>query len=242
LRRFLNPWTIVLLLLMAYFSFRDNAFSSPGEWFISIVIMLPGIVIGLSFHEYAHAVTAWKLGDDTPKIQGRVTINPAAHIDAIGMIALIFVRFGWGKPVQINPGNFKNPRRDDLIVSVAGVIMNFIVALIFTFVLKFYVAAAGYSYISAGMGGTVWLMIFYVIYINLILMIFNLLPIPPLDGFNIITEIFNLKRTDFYYKIYDKGFIILMVLILLNFTGRILTPAVNFFLGLLSNITPLPFY
>jgi len=238
LRSFFNPWTIGLLVIMAFFSLRSGTFDHPIDWLMSIVMMLPGIVIGLSFHEYSHALVAYKLGDDTPKLQGRVTINPAAHMDPLGLIALIFVHFGWGKPVQINPGNFKKPRRDELLVSLSGVTMNLFIAVVFTFVLKFYVMSTGYSSVSAGMGGTVWMIIFYIIYINLILMVFNLLPIPPLDGFNIITEVFGLKRTDFYYKIYDKGFIILMILIVFDFTGRIMTPCIMFFLRLLSNITP----
>lgn len=221
---------------MAYSSLRSGAFSSPGEWLMSLIFMLPGIIIALSFHEFSHAVVAYKLGDPTPKEQGRVTINPAAHIDAIGFIALIFVRFGWGKPVEINPANFKHPRRDELLVSLAGVVMNFILAVVFTLVLRFYVAGTGAGMYSANMGGSVYEIIFYIVYINLVLMIFNLLPIPPLDGFNIITEIFNLKKYNWWYSVYDKGFLILMVLILFNFTDRIMSPCISFFLSLLSGL------
>ena len=92
-------------------------------------MMLPGIIIGLAFHEFAHAAVAFKLGDPTPKMQGRVTINPLAHIDPVGLAALLFAGFGWGVPVQINPSNFKKRRRDELLVSLAGVTMNLVIAI-----------------------------------------------------------------------------------------------------------------
>lgn len=226
--------TILLLCFMAYSSFRSGQFSNPKEWLMGELLMLPGILIALSFHEFGHAFVADRLGDDTPRSQGRVSINPAAHIDLIGFIALLFVGFGWGKPVEIDPRNFKKPRRDELLVSVAGVLMNLILAVIFTLVLRFYVDGTGAGFSSGGMYGSIYTMIFYIIYINLILMIFNLLPIPPLDGFNILTEIFDLKRYSWWYTVYDKGFIILMILILFDFTDRILSPCISFFLNLLS--------
>lgn len=232
-RRF-TPWTLAIIGVMAYFTIRGGALENPLEWFMFKLYLLPGIVIGLAFHEFAHAFVADKLGDDTPRLQGRVTINPIAHVDPLGMIALFFVGFGWGKPVQINPRNFKKRRRDELLVSLAGVTTNLILAIIFTFVLKIIVSTMNIQ--GDGFGSVLYEVVFYIVYINLVLMIFNLLPIPPLDGFNVLTEIFNLKKYDWWYKVYDKGFIILIILIILNFTGRILTPTINFFLDLLSNI------
>lgn len=224
----------MLLAVMVFMSVRNNVYASPMEWVMSKVYILPGIVIGLAFHEFAHAWVANKLGDDTPRLQGRVTLNPVSHIDPIGMIALIFVGFGWGVPVEINPRNFKKPRRDELLVSLAGVTMNLILAILFTVILKIYITAVGTA--VGGMYSTINDIIFYVIYINLVLMVFNLLPIPPLDGFNILTEIFNLKKYDWWYAIYDKGFIILMIFIVFGFTSRILTPTIKFLWGILSQI------
>jgi Zn-dependent protease len=233
-KRFINPYTLMLLAVMVFMSVRNNVYASPMEWVMSKVYILPGIVIGLAFHEFAHAWVANKLGDDTPRLQGRVTLNPVSHIDPIGMIALIFVGFGWGVPVEINPRNFKKPRRDELLVSLAGVTMNLILAILFTVILKIYITAVGTA--VGGMYSTINDIIFYVIYINLVLMVFNLLPIPPLDGFNILTEIFNLKKYDWWYAIYDKGFIILMIFIVFGFTSRILTPTIKFLWGILSQI------
>ncbi|MGI6257974.1 MAG: site-2 protease family protein [Anaerovoracaceae bacterium] len=234
MKRFINPYTLMLLAVMVFMSVRNNVYASPMEWVMSKVYILPGIVIGLAFHEFAHAWVANKLGDDTPRLQGRVTLNPVSHIDPIGMIALIFVGFGWGVPVEINPRNFKKPRRDELLVSLAGVTMNLILAILFTVILKIYITAVGTA--VGGMYSTINDIIFYVIYINLVLMVFNLLPIPPLDGFNILTEIFNLKKYDWWYAIYDKGFIILMIFIVFGFTSRILTPTIKFLWGILSQI------
>jgi Zn-dependent protease len=236
MQRMINPWTIGLLVLLGYFAIRNGVLDDPATWLMNIVTMLPGIVIGLSFHEYAHALVAYKLGDDTPKLQGRVTINPLAHIDPIGFLAILLIRFGWGKPVEIYPGNFKNRRRDSILVSLAGVMMNLFIAIFFTLALKLLLAVVGIDFFIAGMGNSIFMMIYYVIFINLMLMVFNLLPVPPLDGFSIVTEVFNLRKSEFYYWVSNKGFLILMVLIIFNITGLILTPAINFLMGIVDSV------
>ncbi|MCI9596827.1 MAG: site-2 protease family protein [Firmicutes bacterium] len=205
------------------------------EWFMETILIIPGVVIGLAFHEFAHGWTAYKLGDPTPKFQGRVTINPMAHIDPIGFVALLLAGFGWGVPVEINPNNFKNRRRDELIVSLAGVVMNLILAIVFAFIMKAVVLIGGPAFIMGGLGGALWQILLYVIQINLVLMIFNLIPVPPLDGFSVVTEIFNIKHTQLYYTIYNNGFFILMALILFDITDMILTPGVQFFMNLIGN-------
>ena len=114
---------IIIIVLLAGSSLRSGM-ADPKQWLMEKLLLLPGIIIGLSLHEFGHAVVAYKLGDNTPKLQGRVTINPMAHIDWMGLAALFFCGFGWGQPVQINPYNFKHRRRDELFVSLAGVVMN----------------------------------------------------------------------------------------------------------------------
>jgi Zn-dependent protease len=223
------------ILLMAFQAMRSGQYSNPMQWLMSIIILLPGIIIGLSFHEFAHAKVATMCGDPTPKMQGRVTINPAAHVDPIGLLALIFVRFGWGKPVMINPSNFRKPRRDELFVSVAGVAMNFIVATVFMGILRL-LYEFQLEFMISDLGRILNEVLIQVVIINIVLMIFNLLPIPPLDGFNILTQIFNLRNTEFYYRVYDKGFLILIILILFNITGRVLTPLVYYVFNFLYGI------
>jgi Zn-dependent protease len=236
MQRMINPWTIGLIAILGYFAIRDGAMNDPMAWLMNIVIMLPGIVIGLSFHEYAHALVAYKLGDDTPKLQGRVTINPLAHIDPIGFLAILLIRFGWGKPVEIYPGNFKNRRRDSILVSLAGVMMNLFIAIFFTLVLKLMVTVIDFNFFITGMGNSIFMMVYYIIFINLMLMVFNLLPVPPLDGFSILTEVFDLRKSEFYYWISNRGFLILMVLIVFNITGLVLTPAIGFFMELVDAV------
>lgn len=230
-----NPLAVAFLLFMAYQAVTRGQMNDPISWIMEKVIILPAILIGLSFHEFAHAYAAVRLGDPTPKFQKRVTLNPIAHIDIFGFLALIFIGFGWGKPVEINPNNFKNIRRDSLIVDVAGVTVNLILSIIFAGVLRLLVVYQ-YDFLSTSLGSLVTQMIFAIITINIVLMIFNLLPIPPLDGFGILTEIFNLREKEFYYQIYDKGFVILLLLLIFNITGLVLVPAVEFVYSLVMGI------
>ncbi|MFV0518013.1 MAG: site-2 protease family protein [Aminipila sp.] len=236
MRRFFNPTFFVLILIMAGMAFLNGRFSNPIDWLMSMLMSLPAIIIGLSFHEFGHAIAAYKLGDMTPKYQGRVTLNPGAHVDPFGFLCLMIAGFGWGVPVEINPRNFKNPRRDELIVSVAGVVMNLLVAIVAAGVLRLFFEFGTSFMIGTYMGSVVQQIIRNIIVINLVLMVFNLLPIPPLDGFGIITELFNLRNKQFYYMIYDKGFLILMVLMILNVTSMIIFPMVDLFYSIIMNI------
>lgn len=228
-------YLFLFVAFMAYQALKNHQSSNPLDWIMELILQLPGIIIGLSFHEYAHAQVASWLGDPTPRLQGRTTINPAAHIDPFGFLALIFIRFGWGKPVMIDPRHFRKPRRDELLVAIAGVTMNFILAIAFFGIIRvFYELWPTFS--ANSMGSIVIDLLFQIVIINLVLMVFNLLPIPPLDGFNIITQVFNLRRTRFYQEIYDKGFLILMAFILLNLTEIVLTPAISFLFNTLFQI------
>lgn len=236
--RRLNPMTIGLLAIMAYFVMTSGNLGSPSLYILNKALLLPGILVGLSFHEFAHAWVSDKLGDPTPKLQGRLSVSPAAHIDPIGFIAIIFIGFGWGKAVQIDPSYYKNKKQGQILVSLAGVTMNLVIAIVFTIIFKLLLDFGGMRLTSLGFDQYIMKIVFYTIYINIILMIFNLLPIPPLDGFGIVTELFDLRKYDFYYKIYNNGFLILMILILFNFTDRVLTPLVNIAMNILSIITP----
>ena len=149
-----------------------------------MLLALPGIIIGLSLHEFAHAYVSYKLGDVTPMVQGRVTISPFAHIDPIGFLLLMLFGFGYGKPVEINPNNYKNPRRDEIFVALAGVITNFFVAVLFAFV---YFLLARFNVIS--LYSTISTILINIIFINVHLMVFNLLPIPPLDGYKVVRNL-----------------------------------------------------
>ena len=201
------------------------------SYVLSKILTLPGIIIGLCFHEFAHAWMSNKLGDPTPARQGRLTINPMAHIDWIGFVCLILCGFGWGKPVMIDPYYYKHRRRDELLVALAGVVMNLIIAVALSFPTKALFA------LYQAKGSTLLEMAFYILYyavsINLCLMVFNLIPVPPLDGWNIVSQIFHLEKYDWYYKVYQYGSWILIALILFRVTDIVLLPAVNFMMNIL---------
>lgn len=210
--------------------------SSITSYILGRLLILPGIIIGLSFHEFAHAKASHMLGDPTPALQGRVSLNPAAHIDPIGFILLLLIGFGWGKPVMIDPRYYKHRRRDELIVALAGVTMNLVIAIAGAGILRLAYEAAGVSLFSSSVGN-IFLSVFQgLISINLVLMFFNLIPLPPLDGFGIATQIFRLDRKPWYLKFYQLGPMFLMFIILFNVTDYILSPAVSWTYSLIMGI------
>lgn len=197
------------------------------------ILTLPGIILGLSMHEFAHAWMSNKLGDPTPKRQGRLTINPLAHIDWVGFAALLLVGFGWGRPVEIDPRYYKHTRRDEFLVAIAGVTMNLILAVLLSFPTRA-LESAYYTTGGSVLIENLYYIFMYAVMINLVLMIFNLIPCPPLDGWNIITQIFKLDRHEWWYKVYQYGTWILLALIVLNVTDMIITPAVSSLMRLLK--------
>lgn len=211
-----------------------NLMTFSIDTIITKLLTLPGIILGLSFHEFAHAWTSDKLGDPTPRRQGRVTLNPLAHIDWLGFAALLFLGFGWGKPVQINPSYYKNRRRDEFLVGIAGVTMNLILAVLISVPVRLLSKSIG------ALGGSVimqdiFYILLYAVMINLVLMVFNLIPCPPLDGFGLVTQIFKLDRYDWWQSLYQKGSWILIILLVTNVVDAILNPAVSFLMRLLVN-------
>lgn len=171
------------------------------------------LLAALSVHEWAHAYVADKLGDPTARMQGRVTLNPVAHIDPIGTVALPlimiffplgFFLFGWGKPVPVDPRNLRHPRRDDILISMAGPASN----------LALLIGGAILFGILQRVSGTTAFepLFFYFFLINSILIVFNLIPIPPLDGSHVLRHAINM-RDETYYRIAQYGFIIIIVLI-----------------------------
>lgn len=229
------PLAVLLLIYLAVQSFFSGQSHDPMDWIMSKLIILPAILIGISFHEFAHALAAHRLGDPTPERQGRVTINPVAHVDPFGLLALFFIGFGWGKPVMVDERNFKHRRRDSIIVDLAGVVTNFILAIIFAGIFKLLILYQ-YNFLNTSLGSIVVDMILAIISINIVLMIFNLLPVPPLDGFGILTEIFNWKTKEWYYQVYNSGFIILLVLMIFNITDIVLGRGVSYIYSFIMNI------
>lgn len=201
---------------------------------IDKLLLLPGLLIGLSAHEFAHAYTAYKLGDDSQRFQGRLTLNPMKHLDPIGFVLLMLMGFGWAKPVMVNSRKFKNLRRDDTLVSVAGPLANLLLAIIFTIfagIAVLVIAKVGYNQTAE----IIMEIINRGIMINLVLMVFNLIPIPPLDGHHILGNIVGAPLWNIYYKYADYWRYVLIALILLRGTSYIISPVVGSLYGFLIN-------
>ncbi len=247
------------------FDYISSYLSNPLQMLLVLAIALPGRLLAISVHEAAHAWVADKCGDPTARMLGRVTLNPLKHLDLFGTLMMVFVGFGWAKPVPVNPRNFRNYRRDDILVSVAGVTTNFIMffvscILLYAFVgvalaraasgavsgmsVETYAGAAAlisdsyYLYISevlryaismsdylitpvfGQMAGYAYEMLMYFVLTNLVLGVFNLIPVPPLDGYHVVNDLL-LKRSVFASPRATQ--IATLVLFGLMFTGVIST-------------------
>lgn len=242
-RRFLTPLNLAIIGFLLIMALKgDFTFKNIMGWLARTALILPGIFIGIGFHEFGHAYSSYKLGDITPKIKNRVTLNPFAHIDLPGFIALIFIGFGWGKPVIINPANYKNPRLGELIVSLSGVASNFIVAVAFSLFFRIFSGATGITVASPGIAGYFAQIVFYIIYINVVLIAFNIMPIPPLDGFNALTNIFDLRKYDWYPKVHRMGMFIILIALLVGLIEYVLVPFSAAMMKLMSMIGNFPIF
>ncbi|OGC90290.1 MAG: hypothetical protein A2W25_05970 [candidate division Zixibacteria bacterium RBG_16_53_22] len=195
------------------------------------IYFLPPFLLSISFHESAHAYVAYRFGDPTARDLGRVTLNPLPHINIPGLIAIMLSPFGWAKPVPVNPYNLRNPIRDNLWISLAGPASNLILAAIFGAIFQL-----THSLFPPSAGGLYAVtFIQNCVVLNLMLMTFNLIPIPPLDGFHILE---GLVSTETYIKLqglYKFGPLLLLALVLLggNILGAIISPVIRIIGGFL---------
>ena len=181
---------------------------------LTMILSIPGIMIAFTFHEYAHALVADKLGDKMPRSQGRLTLNPFAHIDPIGFLLILVIGFGWTKPVETNPRAYKHFYKDDLKVSLAGLFANIIVALAFSIVLGLFIKIANAGFINNDkLIAILYRIIFNTIQMNIIIFLLNLLPLPGLDGFHLFRDLFPAKFFKVQDKIYKYQMVILIIFI-----------------------------
>jgi Zn-dependent protease len=195
---------------------------SPFAFIIAII----GLVLAVTIHEFSHAFVADKLGDPTPRLMGRVTLNPFAHLDPLGSLAILLVGFGWGKPVPFDPFNLQNPRRDAALISLAGPLSNIIFASLLAIIIR--IIPSPFSLLIPT----------YIIQVNLMLAFFNLIPIHPLDGFKIVGGLLPDKYTDSWEELSKYGMIFLLALLIVPAFNNILihlwlSPLISFFMNLL---------
>lgn len=210
-----------------------NIFSKEG--LISFLYTLPALLFCLSVHEFAHAYTAYKLGDRTQKAMGRLTLNPFSHIDIAGFICIALFGFGWGKPVMIDDRNFKNKAAGNALTAFAGPCSNIIMAILFTIILKILlITGVILPTINSVAGSIILNMLILTIQFNVVFAIFNLIPIPPFDGSRILYFFLPAKGREYMYKIEQYSFIIVLVILVTGIGSKLVSPIVNFVLGLLS--------
>ncbi len=185
-----------------------------------ILYSVPALLIAISMHEYAHAYVSYKLGDDTAKNMGRMSVNPFVHLDLFGTICLVLLGFGWAKPVGINPDKFKNRKKGMLLSAIAGPVMNLLIAVIAVFI---YLLLIKIFYSSTSDTFNIFLNIIYYIFIyNVYLCIFNLLPLPPLDGSKVLAA-FLPERLEYKFYQYERQmYFILLILIITQVVVKIM--------------------
>lgn len=203
-----------------------------------ILLTLPGLILALTVHEYSHARASDRLGDPTPERQGRLTLNPLAHMDIMGTICLLFGGFGWGKPVEIDPSYYRNPAKDSAIVAAAGPISNFILAFILFIVMALmerFCTTINYAI------SLIYTIVYLAAYMNLGLGLFNLLPLPPLDGSKILRYFLKGKALEFMYTLERYSTIIIIVLFISELPSMILGPLVNWVSTAMTSLISLIF-
>lgn len=210
-----------------------DIFSKEG--LITFLYTLPALVLSLSIHEYAHAWVAYKLGDISQKIRGRLTLNPLAHIDPIGFIAIMLIGVGWGKPVTVDDRNFKDSRKGMMLTSLAGPASNLLLAILVTIILKLLmVFGVLNTMVNSNVGGIILNMLLYVIQFNIVFGIFNLIPLPPLDGSKVLAYFLPQRARGFMYTLERYSFIIILIIYFTNLTSYIITPGYNLILKLIN--------
>ncbi|MCF7741149.1 MAG: site-2 protease family protein [Candidatus Marinimicrobia bacterium] len=207
----------------------------------TIVLLVPPILLALSFHEYMHGWVANKLGDPTAERNGRLTMNPLAHLDPFGTLMIFLVHFGWAKPVPVNPINFENPKQDLTFVSIAGPLANMFLALLSGILLRI-VGSGLFNFLPINFLRPFYQMIVLSLQINIALAFFNLLPLPPLDGSKILFGLLPDEYDHIAVWLRQYGGFILMGLILFGYLtnvsiiGGFLRPFINFFSRLFGGI------
>ena len=205
------------------------------EYLQRIILLVPPVLLALTVHEWAHAITADRLGDPTARMMGRVSLNPLRHLDPLGTV-ILFVSgmFGWAKPVPVTPANFREPSKAMLRVSLAGPLANLILAGLSALVYRLFLMDPALVMSMPGLFGPLYLMVKLSIIINVSLALFNMIPVPPLDGSKVLLHLLPYRKAVGFARLEPYGFIILMLLIFTGMVDRIVSPLVFLTVGLLT--------
>lgn len=220
----------ILYIIIAIFTVSTivQYIQNPME-LLALLLTLPGVIVAITFHEFAHAFVADKLGDDTPRRQGRLNLNPLLHIDPVGFFMLIFAHFGWGKPVEINPANFNRKRSmsaQEALVALAGPVMNLIIAIVLTIIL-FAITTFTPTFILSTTGMLIGLTLQMAISVNIGLGVFNLIPLPPLDGSKILMHFLPYNAKTWFENNVQIFYIVFIGLWVTNLISYIISPVIN---------------
>ena len=219
-----------LLIILAIWSLT----SMGVQGWISILITLPAVIVAITFHEFAHAWTADKFGDTTPRAQGRLNLNPMSHLDFFGFVLMMFTHIGWGKPVQINPNNFNSNKSRafcETMVSLAGPLTNYILA-IFGTVIYYAIYTFAKGFVFTNLGAILVSFLQVLIMVNIGLGTFNLIPLPPLDGEKIFRHLLPYKVQQWLNNNYSTLYYVFMILWIFGILEYIVSPVI----GVISNL------
>lgn len=214
-----------LYIILAVLVMISLVNAGTGFW-VQTLLTIPAVVIAMTFHEFAHAWAADRFGDTTPRAQGRLTLNPVAHIDPFGFVLLLFAGVGWGRPVEINPNSFTSNKSRGFCeawISLAGPLSNFILAIIFTVIYYLlWTFAPGTTLV-----GIIMSLVLYTIYINIGLGVFNLIPLPPLDGEKIFRNVLPYNALQWLDRNSNTLQLIFMILWITGLLGYVVSPVVR---------------
>ena len=214
---------IGILVVMSLMSYGTSGI-------FSLILSIPAVLLALTVHEFGHAFAAYKLGDDTPVRQGRLSLNPLDHIDPLGIAMLLFAHIGWGKPVQVDPRNYNrniSVEKADAIVSFAGPLMNFITAIIFALIYCAILKFGSLAFFSSNIGGIIISIIGSIVTMNIGLGVFNMIPLPPLDGSKIFLPILPRNAKIWFIQHEQMFYAIFIIIWITGISGKLISPIID---------------